>query len=178
MNDVDTRLPEKTARLRKKASEPSIWSPLAGLRTEIDRLFDDLSLDWPSISFKRARHGEGLFPFSGEPLLHPAVDVKESEKNYTIIMELPGLDENDIEVTVSEGGIAVRGEKTEEKEQEKADYRLSERRYGSFERLFRLPDGVDASKIDAKMKKGVLTVILPKTAEAQKKVRKVAIKAQ
>jgi HSP20 family protein len=81
-------------------------------------------------------------------------------------------------VTVSDGGIAIRGEKTEEKEEKKEDYRLSERRYGSFERRFRLPDGVDASKIEAQMKKGVLTVTLPKTAEAQKKVRKVAVKSK
>jgi HSP20 family protein len=178
MNDADTRLPEKAAESRKKAAEPSVWSPFAGLRTEIDRLFDDFSLDWPPISFGRSRHEEDRFPFRGGLALRPAVDVKESEKSYTIVAELPGLDEDDIEVTVSDGGIAIRGEKTEEKEEKKEDYRLSERRYGSFERRFRLPDGVDAGKIEAHMKKGVLSVTLPKSAEAQKKVRKVAVKSK
>jgi len=178
MNDVATKLPEKAAESRKKTGQPSAWSPFAGLHSEIDRLFDEFSFDWPSISFGRSRHEQDRFPFRGGLVLRPAVDVKESEKTYTIVAELPGLDEDDIEVTVSDGGIAIRGEKTEEKEEKKEDYRLSERRYGSFERCFRLPDGVDAEKIEARMKKGVLTVTLPKTAEAQKKVRKVAVKSK
>jgi HSP20 family protein len=73
--------------------------------------------------------------------------------------------------------LTIKGEKQEQKEEKKKDYFLSERRYGSFERSFRLPDGVDANKIAATIKKGVLTVTLPKTAEAQKPEKKIEVKA-
>ena len=72
--------------------------------------------------------------------------------------------------------LTIKGEKKEEKEEKKKDYYLSERRYGSFQRSFRVPDGVDASKIEAKFNNGVLTVTLPKTVEAQKKQKKIEVK--
>ena len=73
--------------------------------------------------------------------------------------------------------LTIRGEKKEEKEEKKRDYYLSERRYGSFERRFQLPDGVDSDKIEAAFKKGLLTVTLPKTAAAQAAEKKIAIRA-
>ena len=87
------------------------------------------------------------------------------------------MDEKNIEVKVADGGLTIKGEKKEEKEEKKKDYYLSERRFGSFERYFRLPEGVDADKIEASFKKGVLTVTLPKKAEAQKPVKKIDVKA-
>ena len=107
----------------------------------------------------------------------PAVDVAEKDKEYEITAELPGMDESNIEVKLSNGMLTITGEKKEEKEEKKKDYYLSERRYGSFERSFQLPEGVDADKIEAKFTKGVLKVVLPKTAEAQKSVKKIAVKA-
>ncbi len=71
--------------------------------------------------------------------------------------------------------MTIKGEKRDEKEEKKKDYYLSERRYGSFQRSFGVPDGVDADKITASFKNGVLTVILPKSAEAQKSEKKIAI---
>jgi HSP20 family protein len=107
----------------------------------------------------------------------PAVDVAESEKAYEITAELPGMDEKNVEVKVANGVLAIKGEKNEEKQEEKKDYHLSERRYGSFQRSFRIPEGVDAEKIDANFSKGLLTVKLPKTAEAVKNEKKIEIKA-
>jgi HSP20 family protein len=107
----------------------------------------------------------------------PAVDVTESDKAYEITAELPGLDEKNIEVNVANGGLTIRGEKKEEKEEKQKDYYVSERRYGSFERYFSLPEGVDADKIQASFKNGVLKVTLPKTAEAQKPAKKIEVKA-
>ncbi len=75
------------------------------------------------------------------------------------------------------GNIAIRGEKRDEKEEKSGDYYLRERQFGSFERTFALPDGVDADKIEARFSKGVLTVSLPKSAEAQKPEQKVTVKA-
>jgi HSP20 family protein len=105
------------------------------------------------------------------------VDVSEGEKAYEITAELPGLDEKDIEVKLALGGLTIKGEKREEKEEKKKDYYLHERHFGSFERYFRLPDEVDPDKIEASFKKGVLTVTLPKKPEAQKAEKKIAIKA-
>ncbi len=75
------------------------------------------------------------------------------------------MDEKDIEVNVANGALTIKGEKKEEKEEKQKDYYVSERRYGSFERYFELPDGVDAGKIEAAFKNGVLRVTLPKTAK-------------
>jgi HSP20 family protein len=107
----------------------------------------------------------------------PAVDVVESEKAYEVTAELPGIDEKNIEVKVANGILTMKGEKQEEKEEKKKDYYLQERHYGSFERSFEIPEGVDPDKIEATFKKGVLTVTLPKKVEAQKPAKKVEVKA-
>ena len=87
------------------------------------------------------------------------------------------MDEKNIEVKFSDGVLTIKGEKEEVKEEKKKDYYLNERSFGSFQRSFRLPDGVDADKIEANFKKGVLTVTVPKSAEAQKAAKKIEIKA-
>ena len=107
----------------------------------------------------------------------PAVDIAETDKAYEITAELPGMDEKNIEVKFADGVLTIKGEKKEEKEEKKKDYYLSERSYGSFQRSFQVPDGVDTDKIEATFKKGVLTVTLPKSAEAQKAAKKIDVKA-
>ena len=87
------------------------------------------------------------------------------------------MDEKNIEVKVANGNLTIKGEKQEEKEEKKKDYYLQERHYGSFERSFEVPENVDPDKIEAVFKKGVLTVTLPKKAEAQKPAKKVDVKA-
>jgi HSP20 family protein len=151
---------------------------LGELRQEIDSLFEDFfSPDFPFGSFRR-RLGR-VKPFGGfEPSLRrlmPNLDVAETEKAFQITAELPGMDEKDIEVTVSDGVLKLEGEKKEEREEKKKSYYLSERHYGSVQRAIALPEGVDADKISAKFEKGVLTVDLPKTPEKQKAVKKIKI---
>ena len=85
------------------------------------------------------------------------------------------LDQNNIDVKFSDGTLTIKGEKRDEKEEKKKDYYLSERRYGSFQRSFGVPGSVDADKINASFKNGVLTVTLPKTAEAQESEKKITI---
>ena len=88
------------------------------------------------------------------------------------------MDEKNVEVKFANGMLTIKGEKKEEKEEKKKDYYLSERRYGSFERRFQIPEGVEIDKIEASFKKGLLTVTLPKTAAAQQAAeKKIAIKA-
>ncbi len=85
--------------------------------------------------------------------------------------------EKNIEVKLANGGLTIKGEKQEEKEEKKKDYYLHERRFGSFERCPRVPEGVDTDKIEATFKKGVLTLTLPKKSEAQKSAKKIEVKA-
>jgi HSP20 family protein len=90
-----------------------------------------------------------------------------------ITAELPGMEEKDIEVNVSDDVLTIKGEK---KEGKKKDHYVSERHYGSFQRSFHIPDGVDANKIEASFQNGLLTVTLPKTAEPPKQAKKIEVK--
>jgi len=107
----------------------------------------------------------------------PAVDIAESEKAYELTAELPGMDEKNIEVRVANGTLIIKGEKQEEKEEKKKDYYMRERNFGSFERRFEMPEGVDADKIEASFKKGIITLTLPKKLEAQQPAKKIEVKA-
>ena len=107
----------------------------------------------------------------------PAVDFSDTDKAYEIAAELPGIEEKNVEVKVANGVLTIKGERRGEKEEKNKEYYLRERNIGSFERAFQLPEGVDADKIEANFAKGVLTVTLPKKAEAQKTAKKIEIKA-
>ena len=174
MAEAATKLPLKTE--ERKPDRPTEWRPFESLRREVDRLFDDFQGgSWRSpfgrmLDVEPFRRGEIGW---GKP---PAVDVVDKDKAYEITAELPGMDESNIDVKVADGTLTIKGEKRDEKEEKKKDYYLSERRFGSFQRSFGVPDGVDVDKIEANFKNGVLTVTLPKTPEAQKSEKKIAIK--
>ncbi len=144
------------------APAPDSWRQLRG---EMERLFD--------------RFGFGMTPFrtwfdlepavtarTGFTMPSPAMDIVEDEKDYKLTAELPGMAEKDVQVAVSGDTLTVKGEKKQETERKDKNYSLSERCYGSFQRTFYLPDGVDRDKIAAEFSKGVLTVTLPKSANA------------
>lgn len=168
-----TKLPVKTE-TKGQVAAPQMWRPFESLRREVDRLFEDFD------------RGSWLSPFRSafdiEPLKAawgavPAVDFVEKDNAYEVTAELPGLDEKNIEVKLVNGGLTIKGEKQEEKEEKEKGYYLRERHFGSFERSFRIPEGVDPDKIEASFKKGVLKVTLPKKAEAQKPAKKIEVKA-
>lgn len=179
MAETASKLPVKTEETAaERSAATGDWLPFEGLRREINRLFDDFGGDiW------RAPFHRSLFdtePFWRRELswsTFPAIDIVDKEKVYEITAELPGMDDKNIEITLANGVLMIKGEKTEEKEEKKKDYYKSERHFGSFRRSFQLPTGVDAEKIEATFKKGVLTVTLPKTAEAQKQEKKIPIAA-
>jgi HSP20 family protein len=177
MAEIPTKLSVKTEKT-EPASAMREWRPFEALHREIDRLFDDFGGGFWRSPFRRS-------VFDLEPIWRrelswetaPAMDIVETEKAYEISAELPGMSESDVEVVASNGDLTIKGEKKEEKEERKKDYYLSERRYGSFERRMQIPEGVDADKIAASFKNGVLTVTLPKTAQAQKPEKKISVKA-
>jgi HSP20 family protein len=172
-----TKLPIKTEAKTNAPSAPTAWAPLDNLRREIDRVFNNFNLA-SQFPFGRGFELPALSEFrNGFTDLLPAIDVSEKDKAYEITAELPGMDEKDIEIKLSNGKLTIKGEKKEEKEERKKDYYVSERRFGSFTRSFQVPDGVDPAKIEASFAKGVLTVSLPKTAEAQKSEKTIAVKA-
>ncbi|MCK5090523.1 MAG: Hsp20/alpha crystallin family protein [Hyphomicrobiaceae bacterium] len=105
----------------------------------------------------------------------PELDVRETDTAIIVEAELPGVDEKDISVTVANGYLTIKGEKRSESEQSEESYYVAERSFGSFERSLRLPDSVDESKIEASFDRGVLKVMAPKSAEAQKPERKIPI---
>jgi HSP20 family protein len=105
----------------------------------------------------------------------PAVDVYEDEHHVTLKIEVPGIDEKDIDVRIENNTLTVHGERKIEKEEKEENYRRVERQYGSFTRTFTLPNTVDAEKVSANYDKGVLNIALPKKAEAKPKQIKVNV---
>jgi HSP20 family protein len=162
----------------KKAPEraTAAASPLDSLRREVDRLFGEFDLDFWRSPFRRSAFDMPRFWPREPTLAAPAVDIVENDNAYEVTAELPGMDGADIEVRLVNDGLMIKGEKQEEKEEKRKDYHLHERHFGGFERYFMLPDGVDADKIEATFKKGVLTVKLPKKAEVIKPEKKIEVK--
>lgn len=131
----------------------------------IDRFFGDSRtglLGWPE------HFGDGGFM--------PRVDISENDRAIKVTAELPGMDENDIDITLTRDSLTIKGEKKEEKEEKEKDFYRMERRYGSFSRMIPLSTEVDETKAEADFKKGVLKITLPKTAEAQEARKKIEIK--
>ncbi|NOR23141.1 MAG: Hsp20 family protein [Desulforhopalus sp.] len=122
--------------------------------------------------------GEVAFPRPfGEEWL-PAVDISETKDKLVIKAEMPGLDPEDVDVSISADVLTIKGEKKKEKEEKDEHYHCVETYSGSFQRSFRLPHNVQTGKIDATFDKGVLKITLPKTEEAEKKEIKVKTKSK
>lgn len=179
MSDSVKKVPVKTEeKTGLRPSTTDLWHPLEKLRQQVDHLFEDFNRGSGLSTF-----GRGLFDV--DPLWRreltsramPAVDITENDKSFEVTAELPGMDQKNIEIKLSNGSLIIKGEKKEEKEEKRKGYYLSERSYGSFERMFNLPKGVDAEKIEASFNKGVLKVSLPKKPEAMQADKVVPIKA-
>jgi len=138
-------------------------SPMITFQQEMNRLFDEFFRGW------------GLTPWQGlgemEWTFSPQVDVVEDDKEIRVSAELPGMDADDVDISIAQGLLTISGEKREEKEDRGKNYYRMERSYGSFRRAIPLPVEVDENKAEAIFKKGVLTITLPKTAESQAKKR-------
>ena len=105
----------------------------------------------------------------------PAVDVKETDNSFVLSADIPGLTKKDIKVNVANGKLSISGERTYETDQENDNYHYRERRFGTFDRSFKLPDTVDEEKISASFKNGILIVALPKHANILPKEREIKV---
>jgi len=137
----------------------TVSQPFLSLQREIDRLFDDFTRGFSTLSMMPAPGGK----------LMPVTDVTETDKEIEINAELPGLEEKDLQINLSDNVLTIKGEKKAEKERKEKDFRMVERSYGAFERTIELPEGVNPDSIKATIAKGVLTVTVPKPAPAQAK---------
>ena len=141
-------------------------NPFLTLHREMNRLFDDVfrGFDLAPVASERFSNRVGS--------TWPSVEMSETDKEIKVTAELPGLDEKDVQVELTNGVLAISGEKKTESEDK--DWLFSERYYGRFERRIPVED-VDEDRISAAFKKGVLTVTLPRAAHAQSKVKRIAI---
>jgi HSP20 family protein len=142
------------SRERSSVARPE-FGLFGSLQREIDRLFED---------FTRG--------FGGQGNLLPSMDVTETDKEIEIAAELPGLERNDVDISVEDNVLTIRGEKKierEEKDDKNKNYRLAERSYGVFYRAIELPNGIDPSKVQATMSNGVLKIKIPKPARSEAK---------
>ena len=135
------------------------WNVMDQLRKEMDRLFDT-----------GANQGNSSVVTSD---WSPAVDVKETDKDFVIVADIPGVDPQDIEVHMENGILTIKGEREAQKKAEREGYKRIERSYGSFYRRFSLPDTANADRINARSKNGVLEVSIPKHDKVQP--RKIAV---
>ena len=151
---------------------PKLWGGsdkgddlFGSLHREIDRVFED---------FTRGGH----LPFGpGNGKLMPRMEMSETGKDITLTAELPGVEEKDIDISLNGDLLTIKAEKKSETEKKEADYHVTERSYGLFERSTQLPCAVVDDKIDAVFTNGVLRITLPKAPEEVAKAKKIAIKA-
>lgn len=156
---------------------PSLWGradrntvPLRSLHQEINKIFDDFNRGF-------GMPGVNVDDTTAISTLSPHIDVAETDKAIELSAELPGVSQDDVDVTLVDDVLTIKGEKKAEKTDEKKDYRVVERSYGSFQRSMRLPFKVDASAIEAQFTNGVLKVVLPKPPEVEAQSQKIAIKS-
>jgi HSP20 family protein len=154
---------------------PRLWdrdekAPMAlgSFRRDIERLFDDFSRGF---NLPETLSQAAAFDIA------PSMEISDTEKEVKLSLELPGVIEEDIDVSASGQVITISGEKKSENETKNGDFFRSERSYGSFSRSLSMPFAIDGDKVNAKLNNGVLTVTIPKPAEMVEKTKKIAVKS-
>ena len=143
------------------------WRPtrdLLSIRDEVNRLFDNFFTGLPE---RRRGLLEGEWA--------PSVDIAETDNEVVVTAELPGVKQDDVDITITDDVLTLKGEKKEEKEVKEKNYHRIERSYGSFQRSVSLPAGVQADKAKATYKDGVLHITVPKAEEAKPKQIKINV---
>ena len=149
-----------TRRDTEMAGREGVEHPVLAMQRELNRMFDGF----------RDR-------FNGQDGAFPRTDVAETDREVEVSIELPGIDEKDVDVAIANDVLTIRGEKKDSREEKRKGFYLAERSYGAFHRAIPLPLGVDSDKAKAEFKKGILTISLPKTPEAQARVTKINVQA-
>lgn len=137
------------------------------IQREMNRLFDDVFRGF-GMPLSRRLQGEGA------GVLQPDVDVSETDKEIRVCADLPGVSDSDVHVELNEDVLNIRADRRQERKEDREDFHVTERSYGTFQRSLRLPSSIDADKVEASFENGVLTVIIPKTEESQRS-RRIAV---
>ena len=142
------------------------FAPLSDFRKEMNQLFSKFFEDFAPME------GRGL----GDEF-SPKINVKEMEKEFQISAELPGMEEKDIEVSLTDNALTIKGEKKFESEDKREGYHRVECSYGSFQRVIPIPVEIDSEKVTAKYEKGILNIHLPKSEVIESKAKRIEIKS-
>ncbi len=151
-------VPWKTRAAARQSGDDSVTA----FRREVNRLFDNFFT-------QPLRFSDDDGSFS------PTVDISETDANIKVKAELPGMDEKNVELLLDENSLTIRGEKKDESERTEEGIQIKESSFGRFERIIPLPTEIESERVDAKFKRGVLTVTLPKTEKAKKARKKIPV---
>jgi HSP20 family protein len=170
--EEDTGHPVSVQRSSADDQLPDFSGSLARFHQDIDRLFEQAfrGFDLSPFGFNRS-----LWPRMTDGTLRPTLDLGATDKEYSVSVEVPGVDEKDVKVEIANDTLTIRGEKKQEKEEKDKDYYRMERSYGSFQRVLSLPEDADQEGVSATFKNGVLTVTMPRKAASQANVRRIEI---
>lgn len=160
--------PTNRQRPAKQAFQ-GLADPFERLHDEMDRLFAPYlrGFHWPRFGFGSAEDGA----------LIASLDISETPETLQIVADVPGIKEKDIDITLNDHFLTLKGKRESESEEKKKNYHRIERSYGEFQRRVALPCEVDSARVDAKLKDGVLTITLPKSVKAMEQEKKIPIKA-
>ncbi len=182
MSKAEKKTPS-TKNVNKLPEAKGEHHPLLGLRQEVDSLFDNFFSNFSLGPFGRNPDEFNLFPkMSTATILNrgftPSMDVTETDDEFLISAELPGMNEKDIDLSLTDGQLVIKGEKKDERETKEEGRHLMERHYGSIYRSMPLPEGIDEDTIDATYDKGILSITVKKTEGTKKETRRVEVKTK
>jgi HSP20 family protein len=161
---------------RDDAQDQGMAFPVAlqNFHREVDRIFNQA---FRGFSFGPTWLDGVLWPRMADGMLKPTLDLSATDKEYTIAVEIPGVDEKDVKLEIANDTLTIRGEKKQEKEEKGKNFYRVERSYGSFQRVLSLPEDADQTGVKATFKRGILTISMPRKTMPQSDVRKIDIKS-
>jgi HSP20 family protein len=159
--------------IRRQDTQTKYADPFTQIRQEIDKVFDSAfkGLGFPSIG-----SGRELSPIAQTDWLKPTLDIGASDKEYTVSVELPGVNEKEIQIELVNDTLKIKGEKKQQKEEKERNYYRMERSYGSFQRTLSLPEDADQDDIKAVYKNGVMNITIPRKAALKTEAKQIEIK--
>lgn len=152
--------------------------PLQQLQSEIDRMFNNFFRGFSPPLAGLSPLPSLRIPGLPEGVIKPSLDISSSEKEYTITVEVPGVDDKDVKVEVNGNNLIISGEKKQESKEKEKNFYREERCYGSFQRVLSLPEDAEKDKIKASFKKGVLNLTIPRQAVPASQVKKIEIESK
>jgi len=172
-DDAGSTVPVLRSEVQQFYPETGSLKSIVQLHREMDRLFENAFRGFGLSPFR-----SDLFtPLSASGLLKPQVDVGATDREYSITVEVPGVEEKDVKVEIAHNTLTIRGEKKQEKEEKDKNYYRIERNYGSFQRVLSLPEDADQEGVNATFKKGVLTITMPRKALPKAEVKQIEVKS-